>query len=224
MTTKGEKFGGDVEAGAHQPPEASASDGSVCSFDGQNQSWHSPHHSHCEGSSFVELRLSDADASTHEVGGVRELCRNPCVSDCSGEIDLDNGVPEIKINMAKVEKDCRICHLKLVNSAQECGIPIELGCSCKGDLAAAHKECAETWFKIKGNKTCEICGTVAKNVLGTGEAEFIEQWNETSSTVPAAPAAESRRFWLGHRFLNFLLASVVFAFVISWLFHFNIPG
>jgi hypothetical protein len=34
----------------------------------------------------------------------------------------------------------------------ESGIPMELGCSCKEDLAAAHKHCAEAWFKIKGNK------------------------------------------------------------------------
>nr|GEV18492.1 RINGv domain-containing protein [Tanacetum cinerariifolium] len=28
---------------------------------------------------------------------------------------------------------------------------IELGCNCKGDLGAAHKQCAETWFKIRSN-------------------------------------------------------------------------
>lgn len=36
--------------------------------------------------------------------------------------------------------------------------------------------------------------------------------------------AEARSFWQGHRFLNFLLACMVFAFVISWLFHFNVPS
>ncbi|GKF40777.1 RINGv domain-containing protein, partial [Tanacetum coccineum] len=28
---------------------------------------------------------------------------------------------------------------------------IELGCNCKGDLGAAHKQCVETWFKISRN-------------------------------------------------------------------------
>nr|GEU41721.1 RINGv domain-containing protein [Tanacetum cinerariifolium] len=28
---------------------------------------------------------------------------------------------------------------------------IELGCNCKGDLGAAHKQCAETWFKFRSN-------------------------------------------------------------------------
>ncbi|CAA6656767.1 unnamed protein product [Spirodela intermedia] len=110
--------------------------------------------------------------------------------------------------------------MKLVGGSPESGIPIELGCSCKGDLAAAHKECAETWFKIRGNRTCEICGAAARNVAG----EFMEQGNETSDGSPPAPAAEQQRFWRGHRFVNFLLACMVFAFVISWLFHFNGPG
>ncbi|CAH1430658.1 unnamed protein product [Lactuca virosa] len=136
-----------------------------------------------------------------------------------------------KVHLLKIEKDCRICHLSLDVNNQESGngIPIELGCSCKDDLAAAHKQCAETWFKIKGNRTCEICGSTAKNVAGVDEAEPIDQWSETNGSTPsraAAPMAtsETRNFWQGHRFLNFLLASMVFAFVISWLFHFNVPS
>lgn len=74
-------------------------------------------------------------------------------------------------------------------------------------------------------RICEICGSTACNVAGFCDAEFIEQWNESSNTASAqATATEPRRFWQGHRFLNFLLACMVFAFVISWLFHFNVPG
>lgn len=69
--------------------------------------------------------------------------------------------------------------------------------------------------------------------------ELTEHSNETSNnatvtataTAPAPAAvsttvsgAETRSFWHGHRFLNFLLACMVFAFVISWLFHFNVPS
>lgn len=50
------------------------------------------------------------------------------------------------------EKDCRICHLGLESSRHECGDPMVLGCSCKDDLGYVHKQCADTWFKIKGNK------------------------------------------------------------------------
>lgn len=145
-----------------------------------------------------------------------------------GEVDNGDGN---KVHLVKIEKDCRICHLSLDVNSEESGngIPIELGCSCKDDLAAAHKQCAEAWFKIKGNRTCEICGSTAKNVAGVDEAEPIDQWSETNGSTPsraAAPMAtsETRNFWQGHRFLNFLLASMVFAFVISWLFHFNVPS
>ncbi|KAK9913666.1 hypothetical protein M0R45_037476 [Rubus argutus] len=121
-------------------------------------------------------------------------------------------------------RELKICHLSLDATNHESGIPIELGCSCKEDLAAAHKQCAEAWFKIKGNKTCEICGSTARNVVGVNDTELAEQWNEANDTVmPTAVAttaqpAENRNFWQGHRFLNFLLACMVFAFVISWLF------
>ncbi|KAE8663002.1 hypothetical protein F3Y22_tig00113123pilonHSYRG00004 [Hibiscus syriacus] len=143
------------------------------------------------------------------------------------EVDLEAGT---KLHFENVERDCRICHLSLDPSNQECDLPIELGCSCKNDLAAAHRQCAEAWFKIKGNRICEICGSTASNVADPNETEMTEQWTESndSAAAAAAPAAirgtESRNFWQGHRFLNFLLACMVFAFVISWLFHFDIPS
>lgn len=76
--------------------------------------------------------------------------RESSVSESS--VDLECEVAEVKMHVAKVERDCRICHLSMDATNHESGIPIELGCSCKADLAAAHKQCAEAWFKIKGNK------------------------------------------------------------------------
>ncbi|MBA0813872.1 hypothetical protein Gohar_027692, partial [Gossypium harknessii] len=74
-------------------------------------------------------------------------------SSSSLELDLESGVvSEAKSHLAKeLERDCRICHLTLDPTNHESGVPIKLGCSCKDDLAAAHKHCAEAWFKIKGN-------------------------------------------------------------------------
>ncbi|CAI9273655.1 unnamed protein product [Lactuca saligna] len=179
--------------------------------------------------------VSSSSSSEEEEKG-----RQSSVSDFS-VVDLENGGGGgvhgdggSKVHLSKIERDCRICHLSLdlTNPESENGIPIELGCSCKDDLAAAHKHCAEAWFKIKGNKTCEICGSIAHNVAGANEAELMEQWNEANDATSAATApggttatsSESRTFWQGHRFLNFLLACMVFAFVISWLFHFNVPS
>uniref|UniRef100_A0A5B7AGX7 RING-CH-type domain-containing protein n=1 Tax=Davidia involucrata TaxID=16924 RepID=A0A5B7AGX7_DAVIN len=204
------------------------SDRSSTSSDAHDLSWHSHLDSTAAGGSSYDGRRSSSVSGT-EIVGVSDKRRGSSVSECSVEVDLEGGVQEIKVHLAKSERDCRICHLSFDASNQESGIPIELGCSCKDDLAAAHKQCAEAWFRIKGNKTCEICGSIARNVAGANEAELMEQWNEANDAAAAAavaplPPAETRNFWQGHRFLNFLLACMVFAFVISWLFHFNVPS
>ncbi|KDP31468.1 hypothetical protein JCGZ_15348 [Jatropha curcas] len=41
---------------------------------------------------------------------------------------------------------------------------IELGCSCKNDLALVHYACALKWFVNHGSTVCEICGCIAKNI------------------------------------------------------------
>ncbi|KAJ6768099.1 ZINC FINGER RING-CH-TYPE [Salix koriyanagi] len=181
-----------------------------------------------DGSSRPKKKQSEDEehrGSSSESGSCSEIVKE---RSSVSEVDLECGAPEIKLNLAEVERDCRICHLTLDAGNLESGLSIELGCSCKDDLAAAHKQCAEAWFKIKGNKTCEICGSIARNVAGAIETELAEPWNQANdiamatTTVPVQPA-ETRSFWQGHQFLNFLLACMVFAFVISWLFHFNVP-
>ncbi|XP_020591501.1 uncharacterized protein LOC110032266 [Phalaenopsis equestris] len=146
MAIKEAKPSLEVEAGPCRHSTTNESDGSPCFSDADDERWHSPY----ESNSVHEYRVSIE--SNHEISGVQEACRNSCISDSSAEVDLECGTPEIKLNSEKTEKDCRICHLNLESHAQESGIPIVLGCSCKDDLAAAHKQCAETWFKIKGNK------------------------------------------------------------------------
>ncbi|PIN05118.1 hypothetical protein CDL12_22340 [Handroanthus impetiginosus] len=81
-------------------------------------------------------------------------------------------------------------------------------------------------------RTCEICNSIARNVVGPNDVEAVQQASESNgavataatSSAPATSTSESRTCLNGHRFLNFLLACMVFAFVISWLFHFNIPS
>ncbi|KAJ4836557.1 hypothetical protein Tsubulata_013436 [Turnera subulata] len=187
----------------------------------------SSHPSHHQQQSDDEEKRSSSSSSSSESGSCSEIVKERGSS--VSELDLESGVSEVKAHLAKVERDCRICHLTLDAGNLESGLPIELGCSCKDDLAAAHKQCAEAWFKIKGNKICEICGSVARNVAGANETELGEQWNQAGDgAVATAPTAvqpsETSNFWQGHRFLNFLLACMVFAFVISWLFHFNVPS
>ncbi|KAA8543801.1 hypothetical protein F0562_022022 [Nyssa sinensis] len=195
----------DVESGGRRrrrPSVAGSSeantDGSRCFSDSDDQSWHSPLDS-TAGGSFDECRFLEIEGIS-----VPRSHKEASVSDhLSYDVDLESGDLELKVHSAKDERDCRICHLNLVGDAgnQEIGIAIELGCSCKGDLGAAHKQCAETWFRIKGNTTCEICGATALNVVG----EQTNEANSTSATATAAPVihAETRSFWHGRRIHEF---------------------
>ncbi|XP_057483807.1 uncharacterized protein LOC130770370 [Actinidia eriantha] len=143
----------------------------------------------------------------------------------SEDVDLESGELELKLHLSKEERECRICHLNLVGD-EESGVAIELGCDCKGDLAAAHKQCAETWFKIRGNIACEICGATVLNVVR--DQAYEPNGAAASATaasaiqIPVIVSQNRRSFWHGRRVMNILLACMVFAFVISWLFHFNV--
>ncbi|MBA0572275.1 hypothetical protein Golob_002629 [Gossypium lobatum] len=212
----------DLEQGTHRRDgsDVSSREASVCFSEADEGSCYSQFYS-TAGGSYDNYSFTEGEID----GGASDSRR---VSDCSVEVEIEGGVAEMKVHLAKVEKDCRICHLGLESNSHEFGVPIQLGCSCKDDLAAAHKLCAEAWFKIRGNKTCEICHSIARNVVGVNEGTDPSNDTNSSTTTAAVPGpaahTETPSFWHGHRILNFLLACMVFAFVISWLFHFNMPS
>ncbi|KAK4396174.1 hypothetical protein Sango_1454000 [Sesamum angolense] len=161
-------------------------EGSVCFSDADDGSCHSQFYSTADGDGSYD-DYSFACGSEILVDGAMESRRVSSVADPSDSLDLESG--DKKGHSGSLDRDCRICHLSLVSSSPGSGIPIELGCSCKDDLAAAHKHCAETWFKIKGNKTCEICNSIARNVAGPIDIETVQQASESSAVVASTSSA-----------------------------------
>jgi hypothetical protein len=127
--------------------------------DAEDRSW--PSHSRQASTVYEDYispcasaRASSCNADADGEVAAEHCRKSSCVSEGSlDDIDLEAGLAEIiKASPEKAETNCRICHLGLESAAAESGAGITLGCSCKGDLSYAHKQCADTWFKIRGNK------------------------------------------------------------------------
>ncbi|XP_047318024.1 uncharacterized protein LOC124921406 [Impatiens glandulifera] len=132
------------------------------------------------------------------------------------------------------ERVCRICHLNSEQSREmmttRAGL-IQLGCGCKDELGIAHGHCAESWFKIRGNRQCEICGETAKNVMGVGDYRFMEAWNQagphggggsgTGAGAGGLSDGSERGCCRRQPFCNFLMGCLVIAFVLPWFFRVN---
>ncbi|MBA0811645.1 hypothetical protein Gohar_003522 [Gossypium harknessii] len=130
------------------------------------------------------------------------------------------------------ERVCRICHLnseQLLESNDSISTTaavtdlILLGCGCKDELGIAHSHCAEAWFKLKGNRMCEICGQTAENITGVRDNRFSEDWHEQGSTsgVDFISSDQGTGCWRGQPLCNFLMACLVISFVLPWFFHGN---
>ncbi|KAK6932701.1 Zinc finger, RING-CH-type [Dillenia turbinata] len=153
-----------------------------------------------ENVSKVSMEERAENVVTH-ISGERCVIDMKCVTDKE-----DSSVVDEKMMMM-----CRICHLTSES------VLIQLGCKCKADLGVAHTHCAEAWFKLKGNRFCEICGETAQNIKGAADNRFMEEWNDSGLTGGSnSTSNRARRCLRGQPFCNFLMACLVIAFVLPW--------
>ncbi|XP_042443561.1 uncharacterized protein LOC122028758 isoform X1 [Zingiber officinale] len=99
------------------------------------------------------------------IGLERVTSATPCPATSDVTIGTD-GIDSVTVteddgdDIPEEEAVCRICFIELA----EGGETLKMECSCKGELALAHQECAVRWFNIKGNKTCDVCKQEVRNL------------------------------------------------------------
>ncbi|KAA8524955.1 hypothetical protein F0562_011407 [Nyssa sinensis] len=101
------------------------------------------------------LQRSEEEEEEEEEGKGKEpkLDTNDCVINVTPEPEPGSGSPGGE--SLREEKVCRICHLS--SEMSESLELIQLGCCCKGELGVSHRQCAETWFKHRGNSIARKC-------------------------------------------------------------------
>uniref|UniRef100_A0A2P2M0S5 Protein binding protein n=1 Tax=Rhizophora mucronata TaxID=61149 RepID=A0A2P2M0S5_RHIMU len=133
-------------------------------------------HGFSKGEAQLAIHRSHSVPALNKDGSIRQLDSlggrfrvvptAPCAAEQSGTKRPNTPRDDMDENddggedIPEEEAFCRICLTELGEGADT----LKMECSCKGELALAHQECAVKWFSIKGNKTCDVCKQEVKNL------------------------------------------------------------
>ena len=120
----------------------------------------------------------------------------------AGEAEDDRGE-----DIAEEEAVCRICMVEL----SEGGGAMKLECSCRGELALAHTDCALKWFGIKGTRTCEVCKEEVQNLPVT--LLRVQSTRAGDASRATGPRYVRYRLWHGTPILVVISILAYFCFL-----------
>lgn len=113
-----------------------------------------------EDNSVLNAKIGEVGLSKVSMGESKSKICGP--ERHSRVIDINCGSAKGCADKWDGESVCRICHLSSDQSPDRRATGtsvsdlIQLGCGCKDDLGITHYQCAEAWFKLKGNRYYSI--------------------------------------------------------------------
>jgi hypothetical protein len=95
----------------------------------------------------------------------------------------------------EISEEQAVCRICMDDLTEEYGETLKMECSCRGEMALAHRECALKWFSIKGNRTCDVCGREVSNLPVT-VVRLPNESTGSSRVTGQQPVSQDLRYYI----------------------------